>query len=91
MRYETLGESGPEVPVLFLGCGNFGGIGSLPELFGRGDDQETAFAVMDAALAAGVHGYIIKSHSMDAMIGNLRHVLSGEIYVPPLLAESTRP
>ncbi|HEY3609844.1 MAG TPA: aldo/keto reductase [Pseudonocardiaceae bacterium] len=54
MRYETLGESGPEVPVLFLGCGNFGGIGSLPELFGLGDDQETAFAVMDAALAAGV-------------------------------------
>jgi aryl-alcohol dehydrogenase-like predicted oxidoreductase len=54
VRYETLGESGPEVPVLFLGCGNFGGIGSLPELYGRGDDQETAFAVMDAALAAGV-------------------------------------
>jgi aryl-alcohol dehydrogenase-like predicted oxidoreductase len=54
VRYETLGESGPEVPVLFLGCGNFGGIGSLPELFGLGDDQETAFAVMDAALAAGV-------------------------------------
>ena len=54
MRYETLGESGPEVPVLFLGCGNFGGIGSLPELYGRGDDRETAFAVMDAAVAAGV-------------------------------------
>ncbi|HYS40665.1 MAG TPA: aldo/keto reductase [Pseudonocardiaceae bacterium] len=54
MRYETLGSPGLEVPVLFLGCGNFGGIGSLPELFGLGDDQETAFAVMDAALAAGV-------------------------------------
>ena len=40
--------------MLFLGCGNFGGIGSLPELFGLGDDQEAAFAVMDAALAAGV-------------------------------------
>jgi len=54
VRYETLGSPGLEVPVLFLGCGNFGGIGSLPELFGLGDDQETAFAVMDAALAAGV-------------------------------------
>lgn len=40
--------------MLFLGCGNFGGIGSVPELFGRGDDQEAAFALMDAALAAGV-------------------------------------
>jgi aryl-alcohol dehydrogenase-like predicted oxidoreductase len=43
-----------EVPVLFLGCGNFGGIGSPPEFYGRGDDQATAFGVMDAALAAGV-------------------------------------
>jgi len=49
-----LGASGSTVPVLFLGCGNFGGIGSTPELFGLGDDQETAFAVLDAALAAGV-------------------------------------
>lgn len=54
MRYETLGSAGPEVPVLFLGCGNFGGIGSPPELYGLGDDKDTAFAVMDAALAAGV-------------------------------------
>jgi aryl-alcohol dehydrogenase-like predicted oxidoreductase len=54
VRYVMLGESGPEVPVLFLGCGNFGGIGSPPELYGLGDDQETAFTLMDAALAAGV-------------------------------------
>jgi DNA-binding NarL/FixJ family response regulator len=39
------------------------------------------------ALAAGVHGYIIKSHSTDAMIAHLRYVLSGEIYVPPILAQ----
>jgi len=55
VRYTKLGRSGLEVPVLFLGCGNFGGIGSLPELYGRGDDEAAAFAVMDAALAAGVH------------------------------------
>lgn len=52
MRYATLGDI--DVPVLFLGCGNFGGIGSLPELFGRGDDHESAFALMDAAREAGV-------------------------------------
>lgn len=39
------------------------------------------------ALAAGVHGYIVKSHSTDAMIAQLRYVLSGEIYVPPILAQ----
>lgn len=54
MRYTPLGSSGREVPVLFLGCGNFGGIGSPPELYGLGDDHETAFALMDAALAAGL-------------------------------------
>ena len=54
MRHTELGGSGFEVPVLFLGCGNFGGIGSPRELFGLGDDQEAAFALMDAGLAAGL-------------------------------------
>ena len=39
------------------------------------------------ALAAGAHGYIVKSHSTDAMVDHLRYVLSGEIYVPPMLAQ----
>jgi len=54
VRYETLGKSGLDVPVLILGCGNFGGIGSPPELYGKGDNQEAAFALMDAALDAGL-------------------------------------
>jgi 1-deoxyxylulose-5-phosphate synthase len=39
---------------IVLGCGNFGGIGSAPELFGQGESREEAFALMDAAWAAGV-------------------------------------
>jgi DNA-binding NarL/FixJ family response regulator len=39
------------------------------------------------ALAAGVHGYIVKSQSSGELINKLRYVLSGEIYVPPILAE----
>jgi DNA-binding NarL/FixJ family response regulator len=39
-----------------------------------------------SALAAGVHGYLLKSATTDALIGQLRSVLSGEIYVPPLIA-----
>jgi aryl-alcohol dehydrogenase-like predicted oxidoreductase len=38
-----------------LGCGNFGGIGSAPELFGQGESRDEAFALMDAAWAAGVN------------------------------------
>ena len=44
-----------------------------------------------ASLAAGVHGYIVKSHAPDAMIGRLRTILAGEIYVPPLLAQLPPP
>jgi DNA-binding NarL/FixJ family response regulator len=39
------------------------------------------------ALAAGVHGYIVKSQHTDQLIDRLRYILSGEIYVPPILAE----
>jgi aryl-alcohol dehydrogenase-like predicted oxidoreductase len=40
-----------------LGCGNFGGIGSSPEWFGRGLGDEEAFAVMDAAWEMGLHHF----------------------------------
>ena len=37
-----------------LGCGNFGGVGSAPEFFGRGLTEDQAFELMDAAWAAGI-------------------------------------
>ncbi|HST18521.1 MAG TPA: aldo/keto reductase [Gaiellaceae bacterium] len=40
-----------------LGCGNFGGIGSAPEFFGQGIDEETALRIMDAAWAGGIHWF----------------------------------
>jgi aryl-alcohol dehydrogenase-like predicted oxidoreductase len=40
-----------------LGCGNFGGIGSSPAFFGQGADEESAFAIMDAAWAAGIRWF----------------------------------
>jgi aryl-alcohol dehydrogenase-like predicted oxidoreductase len=40
-----------------LGCGNFGGIGSAPELFGHGESEEEAFAIMDAAWGAGIRWF----------------------------------
>jgi aryl-alcohol dehydrogenase-like predicted oxidoreductase len=52
--YRQLGRTGLELSRIGLGCGNFGGIGSAPELFGRGESEEEAFALMDAAWAAGI-------------------------------------
>jgi aryl-alcohol dehydrogenase-like predicted oxidoreductase len=43
------------VSVLGLGGGGFGGIGSAQELFGKGEDQQTAFALMDRAWQAGIN------------------------------------
>ena len=39
---------------VILGCGNFGGVGSTPAWFGRGETREQAFALMDAAWEAGI-------------------------------------
>ena len=42
---------------LVLGCGNFGGIGSAPALFGQGESRDEAFAIMDAAWEAGIRTF----------------------------------
>ena len=43
-----------KLPPVVLGCGNFGGIGSAPEFFGRGETEDEAFAIMDAAWELGL-------------------------------------
>jgi aryl-alcohol dehydrogenase-like predicted oxidoreductase len=54
MERAYLGQTGLRVSRIILGCGNFGGIGSAPELFGGGESPEEAFAIMDAAWEAGI-------------------------------------
>ena len=49
-----LGRSELTVPRVALGCGNFGGIGSAPELFGQGLTDDEAFALMDAGFEMGI-------------------------------------
>jgi len=54
-EHRPLGRTGQEVSRVILGCGNVGGIGSAPELFGvAGEGQEEALALMDAAWAIGI-------------------------------------
>ena len=50
----ALGRSQLTVPRVALGCGNFGGVGSAPELFGQGLTEGQAFELMDAAWEAGI-------------------------------------
>jgi hypothetical protein len=44
------------IPPVVLGCGNFGGIGSAPAFFGKGETKEAAFALMDADRQTGRPG-----------------------------------
>jgi aryl-alcohol dehydrogenase-like predicted oxidoreductase len=41
-------------PRLILGCGNFGGVGSAPATFEKGETLEQAIELMDAAWEAGI-------------------------------------
>ena len=54
MEGRTLGRSGVSVSRLVLGCGNFGGVGSAPALFGQGIPHEEAIRIMDAAWELGL-------------------------------------
>lgn len=55
MEYKSLGRTGLKLAAVGLGCGNFGGVGSLPSLFGKGESEEEAFAIMDAAFEMGIN------------------------------------
>jgi aryl-alcohol dehydrogenase-like predicted oxidoreductase len=57
MERRRLGGTEIEVSQIILGCGNFGGIGSAPAFFGRGESEEEAFQIMDAAWELGITSF----------------------------------
>jgi aryl-alcohol dehydrogenase-like predicted oxidoreductase len=54
VEQRALGRSGVAVSRIVLGCGNFGGVGSAPSLFGKGTTREDAFRLLDAAWDMGI-------------------------------------
>ena len=54
MESRELGRSGISVSRIILGCGNFGGVGSAPALFGQGIAHDEAPRIMDAAWDLGI-------------------------------------
>jgi len=57
VEYKNLGRTGLKISAVGLGCGNFGGIGSAPAFYGKGETEEEAFALMDAAWEMGVNWF----------------------------------
>src|SRR3954468_467490 len=46
-----------DVDRIVFGCGNFGGIGSSPELRGAGDSEEQALQLLDQARRVGLRRF----------------------------------
>jgi aryl-alcohol dehydrogenase-like predicted oxidoreductase len=74
VEQRALGRSGVAVTRIVLGCGNFGGIGSKPSLFGRGTSKEEAFELLDAAWDLGVTTF----DTADAYGGGRSETFLGE-------------
>jgi aryl-alcohol dehydrogenase-like predicted oxidoreductase len=74
MERAYLGATGLSVSRVILGCGNFGGVGSAPALFGKGEKKEEAFGVMDAAWEAGITTF----DTADAYGGGRSETFIGE-------------
>ena len=53
----TCGGAGEAAHRILLGGATFGGIGSLPDLVGRGEDRETAFALMSEGWDGGIRWF----------------------------------
>jgi DNA-binding NarL/FixJ family response regulator len=89
-----LGDPRVKLAIFDLGMPGLSGPRNLAEVRARRPDvRVVVLSASDAredilaALEAGVHGYVVKSERTDPLIERLRYVLSGEIYVPPALAE----
>jgi aryl-alcohol dehydrogenase-like predicted oxidoreductase len=76
-----------------LGCGNFGGIGSVPEFFGQGIPEDEAFAIMDRAWNAGIRwfdtGDAYGGGSSESWIGKWRRDRKAEPTITTKVFHST--
>jgi DNA-binding NarL/FixJ family response regulator len=80
--------------ILDLGMRGFSGPRDISEMrLLRPDTQIVVLSASESredileVLSAGAHGYIVKNQTPVQLVGTLRYVLSGEIYVPAVLAE----
>ena len=97
-RFESalaqLGEKDLGLAIVDLGMPGLPGPHALAEIRQRRSDMKLVVLSASSAredilgcLAAGAHGYIVKTEGLDELTERLQMVLSGYIYVPPILAE----
>ncbi len=57
MKYRIVKNSNLSLSRIGFGCANFGGIGSAPDLVGKGDSEKDSHHLLDAAFASGINYY----------------------------------
>ena len=55
MRYTYLGRTRLKISCIALGCDNFGGMGSVPVLFGKVVTREESHAITEKAWELGIN------------------------------------
>ncbi len=86
----------PDVVVLDLAMPGMNGFQTLDHLRRDGPETRVVFLTMHredefvvAAINAGAHGYVLKSHIQWNLIGAIDHALAGRLFVPSLTSLST--
>ena len=55
MKYSTIKNSSLRISRISFGCANFGGIGSAPNLVGKGDSETDCHQMLNIAYAFGIN------------------------------------
>lgn len=55
MKYSTINNSSLSISKIGFGCSNFGGIGSAPNLVGKGDSEKNCHQMLNLAYAFGIN------------------------------------
>lgn len=92
LALEKVEVTRPDVVVLDITLGDDDALESLPELLRLGRDPRVLILSMhddvahvQAAFAAGAHGYLIKDSATDELVEAIRALARGERYVHPVL------
>lgn len=93
--YQAIQSSQPDITILDLVLGRETGFELLKRLQGKLPHLPVLVLSMlpeslnaANALELGARGYIMKSESPDLILAALRRVLSGEIYLSPVMAQT---
>jgi len=88
--YRAFADTDPDVTVMDISLPDVSGIEALRHILARSADARvlmfsihTETTYVERALAAGARGYLTKASAPDLLVGTIRAVVRGEVFVSP--------